>query len=690
MIRDARYRLLVAAAAILLGTASAGLAASAGNDYYDIAVQSSTASVGLGVYTCTTGLMHPITGSLGWQNVLVGNGFPGTSFTTIRSYTSGTDYVQRNGLTLSSGAPPTLELEGFVAPGEEAEPVGDPAAPTGLVTIYRPGDFAPAPDNLVIRQTIEAVGTTFDDSAVMLKTEITNNGSASVSVGVRYLMDMTIGSQDDGPSFKTKGPDGSALSTETDFLDPAFAGFEMTDDNNSAACFGIGNQPFPFYSVQGSVNGPASMAPTPPTRVAFVGWPRISGLPGKLGGISPAGNAFDYLVGTADISTCLVTADDTAVAYWWGDTSANALAIAPGQTASVSAYLFAYLPGTPPVFPAAGVEGPPGDPTCSDALDNDGDGLVDLGDPDCVATSEGPPGSPTCSDGLDNDQDGLIDLADPDCVPPVEGPPGDQTCSDQIDNDLDGLTDMADPDCVPAVEGPAGDPTCSDQIDNDGDGLTDMADPDCAPPVEGPPGDPTCFDQIDNDLDGYTDMADADCISPVEGPPGDPTCSDQIDNDGDGLVDLADPDCTAQTNSAPLCAHAEPSVDRLWPANHKLHRVMVTGVTDADGDPVSVRITAIMQDEPVESRGDGTSCSDGFGVGTDTARLRAERSGISDGRVYHVSFVADDGAGGQCTGEVTVCVPRSRGRAHGCIDQGPLFESRGNCGTLKIKRHARR
>ena len=68
------------------------------------------------------------------------------------------------------------------------------------------------------------------------------------------------------------------------------------------------------------------------------------------------------------------------------------------------------------------VEGPPGDPTCSDGIDNDGDGLTDQSDPDCQGP-EGPAGDPTCSDGIDNDGDGFVDGADPDCVPPP--PPGD-------------------------------------------------------------------------------------------------------------------------------------------------------------------------------------------------------------------------------------------------------------------------
>ena len=73
--------------------------------------------------------------------------------------------------------------------------------------------------------------------------------------------------------------------------------------------------------------------------------------------------------------------------------------------------------------------------------------------------------------------------------------------------------------------------------------------------------------------------------------------------------------------------------------------------------------------------GTGNTCPDSMGVGTSTTQLRAERSGEGDGRVYHVSFSADDGRGGQCIGMITVCV--SHDQAHGgrCVDEGPLFDS---------------
>jgi cysteine-rich repeat protein len=138
-------------------------------------------------------------------------------------------------------------------------------------------------------------------------------------------------------------------------------------------------------------------------------------------------------------------------------------------------------------------------------------------------------------------------------------------------------------------------------------------------------------------------------------------------------------DCCSATcvdeNRPPECRAAEASPAQLWPPNHKPVPVVVTGVTDPDGDPVVITVTAIAQDEPLDATGDGTTCPDGSGVGTDGASLRSERSGNGDGRVYHVAFQASDRCNAVCTGEVTVCV-RHDNRPNGtCGDGGPLFDS---------------
>jgi hypothetical protein len=131
-------------------------------------------------------------------------------------------------------------------------------------------------------------------------------------------------------------------------------------------------------------------------------------------------------------------------------------------------------------------------------------------------------------------------------------------------------------------------------------------------------------------------------------------------------------------NRLPDCSNATPSVDTLWPVNHKFVPVNIMGVTDPDGDPVTITITSIFQDEPVNVEGSGSTEPDGQGVGTDTAEVRAERSGTKkvpgNGRVYHISFIAADGVGGFCDGTVTVCVPHDQS-GDPCVDEGALYDS---------------
>ena len=128
------------------------------------------------------------------------------------------------------------------------------------------------------------------------------------------------------------------------------------------------------------------------------------------------------------------------------------------------------------------------------------------------------------------------------------------------------------------------------------------------------------------------------------------------------------------TNRPPCVRDAVASVPELWPPNHKMVDISIEGVTDGDGDDLSITITGIRQDEPV-SGVDGTA-PDATGVGSSTASVRAERDEDGDGRVYHIFFDADDGNGGLSSGEVTVTVPHDKGKQTGpAIDDGPLYDS---------------
>jgi hypothetical protein len=131
---------------------------------------------------------------------------------------------------------------------------------------------------------------------------------------------------------------------------------------------------------------------------------------------------------------------------------------------------------------------------------------------------------------------------------------------------------------------------------------------------------------------------------------------------------------TTSVNHNPVCGGASAGPD-LWPPNHGWVWSSITGVTDADGNPLAITITGIKQDEPTNGIADGDTAVDGqIGTGNSFA-VRAERSGAGDGRVYHVFFSATDGAGGSCTGSATVGVPHDQGPNSGPVDGGALFDS---------------
>jgi uncharacterized repeat protein (TIGR01451 family) len=128
-------------------------------------------------------------------------------------------------------------------------------------------------------------------------------------------------------------------------------------------------------------------------------------------------------------------------------------------------------------------------------------------------------------------------------------------------------------------------------------------------------------------------------------------------------------------NIPPVCSAAGPSVDTLWPPQHQFVPVEVLGVTDANGDAITITIDSIFQDEPVDGEGDGSTSPDGHGIGSSTAGVRAERDGRGNGRYYHIFFTADDGFGGACSGEVLVGVPLSQGSKGAPVDDGALFDA---------------
>ncbi len=239
-----------------------------------------------------------------------------------------------------------------------------------------------------------------------------------------------------------------------------------------------------------------------------------------------------------------------------------------------------------------GTEGPVGDPTCSDGLDNDCDGSTDTADSDCVGVCTDNDGDGYCAetddcddnnaainpgaddsqcDGVDNNCSGTADdgyvSVDTTCGVGECAATGVTTCVNGVESDT----------CTPGT--PAADDSTCDGLDDDCDGTADEdyvpVDTTCGvgecastgtldcvngstvdtcvagtPGTEGPVGDPTCSDSLDNDCDGATDLADPSCVL---------TCTD---NDGDGYaveggdcgeVDCDDSDASVNPGAAEVC-----------------------------------------------------------------------------------------------------------------------------------------
>jgi hypothetical protein len=201
------------------------------------------------------------------------------------------------------------------------------------------------------------------------------------------------------------------------------------------------------------------------------------------------------------------------------------------------------------------------------------------------------------------------------------------------------------------------------------------------------PSQPVCYDQIVSKLSPSFELLSSTCLpgagvntlavdagrrlhltgSTVGGLPVVNAAQPAPAGGGDAFVTVL------QLNRPPDCSAAFASPASIWPPNSRLVPIFVRGVSDPDGDPVTLTVTGVRQDEPLSRAGS----PDATGIGTDGVSLRADRAGGGDGRVYRLSFTATDSQGASCTGTATVCVPHDQGQGRTCGDGGGLFNSGG-------------
>lgn len=193
---------IVLAVILVISMSESAASVAAGNTIYEITVQDTIGQTGVGTYTVRTGPAFPQPN----QNVLYGgvSQAPSTTYLTVRSYTSGTDYV-----STSSSPVTSLTLVNLDTCAPSVATTATSATTTWNTT----------QDPLLIEQVTAVEGTTVADSRVRVTTNVTNLGVSPVDIGIRYEWDLEISDSDES-WFAERNPDNGWTATEIEYNPP--------------------------------------------------------------------------------------------------------------------------------------------------------------------------------------------------------------------------------------------------------------------------------------------------------------------------------------------------------------------------------------------------------------------------------------------------------------------------------------
>ncbi len=118
----------------------------------------------------------------------------------------------------------------------------------------------------------------------------------------------------------------------------------------------------------------------------------------------------------------------------------------------------------------------------------------------------------------------------------------------------------------------------------------------------------------------------------------------------------------------------------LWPPNHKYHTFNLSDIVLSVGDDIdgqldidaSCMILSIYSDEPedVDGKGDGNTLDDIVILGPSSFKVRAERQGTGNGRVYGITFEVFDSSGNSAIATVYLGVPHDKSGKEPIVDDG--------------------
>jgi CSLREA domain-containing protein len=133
-------------------------------------------------------------------------------------------------------------------------------------------------------------------------------------------------------------------------------------------------------------------------------------------------------------------------------------------------------------------------------------------------------------------------------------------------------------------------------------------------------------------------------------------------DDGHSHTDTATVTVTVSDTTAPVLT-VSTGVSSLWPPNHQLENVGLTVNATDNGGLAPVIQVAVYSDEGDLAPGSGNFSPDARNIAPGTLRLRSERSGSADGRIYVIAVSATDASSNVSHSCVAVVVPQSQSPA---------------------------
>jgi len=293
--------------AALIATSLVATTASAdspprGDGDFRVLVEDQSEADGLGVFGATDDSGQDVLGTRdGGTNAF-------SSYVTVRSYTSGADYVQTSRQPVSGFATVSLDPYGSVLPVDG-----------GWRAFYQVPATSPGAELLTIESDV--VSSAAAGGGLVLTTSVINRNDFPIAIGIRYLLDISAG-DDDGPIVSANG---TASPLERDISPSASVAFAPSSGGDAL-----------------DLTSPSRTGDAAPDAIRVAHWSRAFD------------SAFDLDPDGVDVSSA-GGLNDSALLYYFGAGETTAIPLAPGETASVSVQISAsgdvQTPSPTPVAP---------------------------------------------------------------------------------------------------------------------------------------------------------------------------------------------------------------------------------------------------------------------------------------------------------------------------------------------------